>query len=63
MGALASTQAHDLEPLIEALWSNGGEGRQRVHDLLSAIDKIAPEAVERTYSLQVGRRLGLSQQA
>lgn len=48
-----------LENLIETLWSSGGEGRQRVHDLLRAIDVVAPEAVERAYSLQIGRRLGL----
>lgn len=62
MGMLSTQPAPSLENLIAELWANGGEGRQRVHDLLRAIDTVAPEAVERTYSLQVGRRLGLSSQ-
>lgn len=50
-----------LEELIARLWASGATGRDRVGALLTAIETVAPAAIDRAHARRVGRQLRLSE--
>lgn len=51
--------AEDLRDLVARLWTGGADGRDRVKALLSAIEVVAPAAVDQAHARRVARQLDL----
>lgn len=52
-----------LDGLIGRLWAAGPGGRDRVAALLSAIEAVAPAAIDQAHARRVARQLGLDRRA
>lgn len=56
---LRPPDAEDLRDLVARLWAGGADGRDRVTALLSAIEIVAPAAVDQAHARRVARQLDL----
>ena len=55
----STTGPQSLEELVARLWSGGAEGRERLWDLLVAIETVAPAAIDRAHARRISRQLKL----
>lgn len=60
MGDVPTSETMTLDRLVAHLWSSGEHGRSHVRALLSAIETVAPEAVDQVQARRIGRLLGLA---